>query len=65
MPPNFFQMLNWMPGWVPGQLDLVVPFPEGLGLWLGEEKAGQPPLCSGSQGGARLSSSSCEILLQN
>lgn len=26
----------------------MVPFPAGLGLWLGEEMAGQPPLCSSS-----------------
>lgn len=60
-PPNFVQVLNWMPG----QVDPVVPFPEGLTLWLGEEMAGQPSLCSSFQGGAHLSSSNCKILLQN
>lgn len=64
-PPNFVQVLNWMMGYMPGQVDPVVPFLEGLGLCLGEEMAGQPSLCSSFQGGAHLSSSNCKILLQN
>ena len=54
-----------MTGYVPGQVSPKVPLPEGLGLWLEEEMAGQHPRCSGSHRGARLSSSSSEILLQS